>query len=167
VVTRDRLCEGTGVPPDAWFPDDAEQARIPKDICRACPSQQPCLAGALARGEHHGVWGAELFRGGRPTTWPKPDPAPDERRETSNRYHHGDHQVPSAALSFAVRDSGIGTRELARLAGLSHDTICAVRSGNRTWVQAKTAAQITDALTAYRTEQGTSPEPEEDSESAA
>lgn len=34
-----------------------DQAEVAKAYCRACPSQEPCLAYALATGQLLGVWG--------------------------------------------------------------------------------------------------------------
>jgi len=34
-----------------------EQAEVAKVLCRTCPSQEPCLAFALATGQALGVWG--------------------------------------------------------------------------------------------------------------
>jgi WhiB family redox-sensing transcriptional regulator len=49
---------------ELWFaeaPDDVEYA---KALCRTCPGQEPCLAGAVERREPWGVWGGELFLAG-------------------------------------------------------------------------------------------------------
>jgi len=34
---------------------------IARNICADCPHQQPCLDGAIARDERHGVWGGVNF----------------------------------------------------------------------------------------------------------
>jgi WhiB family transcriptional regulator, redox-sensing transcriptional regulator len=50
--------------PQLWFsgvPADLELARA---YCRPCPLREPCLAGAVERGEPHGVWGGEIFERG-------------------------------------------------------------------------------------------------------
>ena len=50
--------------PQLWFsglPADLELARA---HCRPCPLRAPCLAGAVERGEPHGVWGGEIFEQG-------------------------------------------------------------------------------------------------------
>ena len=50
--------------PQLWFsglPADLELARA---HCRPCPLRGPCLAGAVERGEPHGVWGGEIFERG-------------------------------------------------------------------------------------------------------
>lgn len=50
---------------ELWFaeaPADLEQAKV---HCTGCPIQADCLAGALERREPWGVWGGELFDGGR------------------------------------------------------------------------------------------------------
>lgn len=58
-------------PPDLWFsevPADVDRARA---LCAGCPMRRPCLAGALQRGEACGVWGGEMFAGGRPVPGPR------------------------------------------------------------------------------------------------
>ena len=35
-----------------------------KHLCRSCPLQEACLAGALERSEPWGVWGGQLFEQG-------------------------------------------------------------------------------------------------------
>jgi WhiB family transcriptional regulator, redox-sensing transcriptional regulator len=50
--------------PQLWFsglPADLELARA---HCRPCPLRAPCLAGAVERGEPHGVWGGQIFEQG-------------------------------------------------------------------------------------------------------
>lgn len=51
--------------PDLWFSEHPEGVEAAKRICRDCPARQRCLAGALARREPWGVWGAELLAAGR------------------------------------------------------------------------------------------------------
>lgn len=50
--------------PQLWFseyPADLERA---KALCRLCSLRVACLAGALERGEPHGVWGGEILQDG-------------------------------------------------------------------------------------------------------
>lgn len=66
--------------PELWFaeaPADVERA---KSLCRECPIQRACLAGALERREPWGVWGGELFEQGRvvPRKRPRGRPRKDE-----------------------------------------------------------------------------------------
>lgn len=76
-------CQGT--PDDLWFaerPADLEQA---KALCLECPIQTDCLAGALERREPWGVWGGELFEGGRviPRKVPRGRPRKDDPRHVA------------------------------------------------------------------------------------
>lgn len=50
---------------DLWFADKPDQVDQAKRMCGGCPLQADCLAGALHRREPWGVWGGELFEGGR------------------------------------------------------------------------------------------------------
>jgi WhiB family redox-sensing transcriptional regulator len=57
-VAPDLPCQSD---PDLFFaekPEDVDRARA---LCRHCPLQRACLAGALQRGEPCGVWGGELL----------------------------------------------------------------------------------------------------------
>lgn len=85
--TLSASCAGSD--PDLWFPirEEAAAAELPggdvpaddgydgedegteigtvsdvKRICRRCPVQLPCLNGAVARRERHGIWGGMTFR---------------------------------------------------------------------------------------------------------
>lgn len=53
------------VDPDLFFAETAEQLEEAKALCRTCPLQRACLEGALSRSEPVGVWGGEIFDGGR------------------------------------------------------------------------------------------------------
>lgn len=50
--------------PELWFADSPADVELAKELCRSCPVQAQCLAGALDRCEPWGVWGGELFEGG-------------------------------------------------------------------------------------------------------
>jgi WhiB family transcriptional regulator, redox-sensing transcriptional regulator len=75
--------------PDLFFADTPEDVRRAKALCAACPIRSACLAGALERGEPHGVWGGALFLQGaiiaekRPRGRPRKPPAspPVARRQ--------------------------------------------------------------------------------------
>lgn len=43
--------------PDAFFPDEKEQAAPAKRICARCPYRAPCVTEAIERGEQYGIWG--------------------------------------------------------------------------------------------------------------
>jgi WhiB family transcriptional regulator, redox-sensing transcriptional regulator len=75
--------------PDLFFADAPEEVRRAKALCGVCPVRSACLAGALERGEPHGVWGGALFLYGtiiaekRPRGRPRKSPAspPVTRRQ--------------------------------------------------------------------------------------
>ena len=50
--------------PETWFADTPAGVENAKALCRGCPLQKECLAGALERSEPWGVWGGELFEHG-------------------------------------------------------------------------------------------------------
>jgi WhiB family redox-sensing transcriptional regulator len=52
-------CERFG--PGLWFAERPADLELAKRLCKACPVQSACLAGACQRGEPHGVWGGEIF----------------------------------------------------------------------------------------------------------
>jgi WhiB family redox-sensing transcriptional regulator len=47
-----------------WFSDRPADLELAKAHCQPCPLRGPCLDGALARREPHGVWGGEIFEQG-------------------------------------------------------------------------------------------------------
>jgi WhiB family transcriptional regulator, redox-sensing transcriptional regulator len=53
--------------PRLWFSDLPADLELAKAHCRPCPLRAACLAGAVERGEPHGVWGGEIFARGRIT----------------------------------------------------------------------------------------------------
>lgn len=52
------LCEGQAQLFFSDRPDDIAAAVL---LCQGCPGRPECLAGAIARGEMYGVWGAVDF----------------------------------------------------------------------------------------------------------
>ncbi len=50
--------------PDLWFSESPAELEFAKSLCRTCPQQLACLAGALERREPWGVWGGEIFEHG-------------------------------------------------------------------------------------------------------
>lgn len=50
---------------DLWFAKDPDDIELAKSLCADCPVRQACLAGACDRSEPVGVWGGQLFDGGR------------------------------------------------------------------------------------------------------
>jgi WhiB family redox-sensing transcriptional regulator len=55
-------CERLG--PALWFSDLTADLDLAKAFCHTCLMRIPCLDGARARQEPHGVWGGELFQDG-------------------------------------------------------------------------------------------------------
>lgn len=49
------------VDPEVFFAETPADVESAKALCRDCPVQAICLAGALERREPWGVWGGELF----------------------------------------------------------------------------------------------------------
>jgi WhiB family transcriptional regulator, redox-sensing transcriptional regulator len=47
--------------PDLFFAESPQDVESAKALCRGCPAQLACLAGAIERQEPWGVWGGELF----------------------------------------------------------------------------------------------------------
>jgi WhiB family transcriptional regulator, redox-sensing transcriptional regulator len=60
-----RCRTGNGQLAGIFFSDDLGDIARARDICSACPVMVPCLEGAVARHEPWGVWGGQLFSGGR------------------------------------------------------------------------------------------------------
>ncbi len=58
--------------PELFFADSPDDVVRAKALCRVCPVQSACLAGALQRGEPYGVWGGALFLRGAIAAGKKP-----------------------------------------------------------------------------------------------
>ena len=72
MIHPDRVRRDTAVPlpcrvhdADLWFADSPLDVERAKELCVDCPLMHHCLQAALERGEPCGVWGGELFVGGR------------------------------------------------------------------------------------------------------
>ena len=49
-----------------FFSEETVEIAEAKALCGECPMRLACLEGALARQEPWGIWGGQLFDGGRP-----------------------------------------------------------------------------------------------------
>lgn len=59
-----RCSDGEGTFAPLFFSEDDFDLARAKAICRKCSLREPCLDGALTRGEAYGVWGGELLTDG-------------------------------------------------------------------------------------------------------
>ncbi len=100
--------------PDLWFAETPAELERAKALCADCPIKQPCLEGALSRGEPWGVWGGEIFERGavvarkRPRGRPRknaaePAPRPVSARNSA-RNPTADQQQTTPATSGTQRD---------------------------------------------------------------
>lgn len=48
--------------PEIFFPEDKQDVRLAKTICRTCPVTAQCLAFAMENSETFGVWGGTTAR---------------------------------------------------------------------------------------------------------
>lgn len=100
--------------PDLWFAEAPAELERAKALCADCPIKQPCLEGALSRGEPWGVWGGEIFERGavvarkRPRGRPRKNAAEPARRSVSAQQSSGnrtaDQQQAAPETSGAQRD---------------------------------------------------------------
>jgi WhiB family redox-sensing transcriptional regulator len=71
------------VDPEVFFAELPADVEYAKSLCRDCPVQEACLAGALERREPWGVWGGQLLIAGevvarkRPRGRPRKHPLPE------------------------------------------------------------------------------------------
>ncbi len=64
--TEHAVCRtGNGELTRVFFADSLSDIARARAICAQCPVTLPCLEGAVARREPGGVWGGQLFSGGR------------------------------------------------------------------------------------------------------
>lgn len=69
--------------PEVFFAEQPADVEYAKALCRQCPVQDTCLAGALERHEPWGVWGGQLLVHGevvarkRPRGRPRKNPLPE------------------------------------------------------------------------------------------
>jgi WhiB family redox-sensing transcriptional regulator len=89
--------------PELFFAESPADVEEAKALCRDCPLQAECLAGALERREPWGVWGGELFVQGvivarkRPRGRPRKDAAVVEAALAAEAQ-----AVAGAALKVAI-----------------------------------------------------------------
>ena len=92
-----QCADGTGGLTRVFFSEELHEIARAKTICAECPVLAPCLEGAMERREPWGVWGGQLFIGGkivaqkrrrgRPPKTPRPEdqlpviPIPEHLRE--------------------------------------------------------------------------------------
>ncbi|MCW2786587.1 MAG: transcription factor WhiB [Marmoricola sp.] len=50
--------------PALFFAEAPAMLDAARSLCSSCDVQALCLAGAVERGEPHGVWGGQIFVGG-------------------------------------------------------------------------------------------------------
>ncbi len=60
-----RCATEAGVDHDVFFSEELQDIARAKSICARCPVISPCLEGAIERREPWGVWGGQLFLGGK------------------------------------------------------------------------------------------------------
>lgn len=84
--TAHAVCRtGNGELTRVFFADSLSDIARARAICAQCPVMLPCLEGAVARREPGGVWGGQLFSGGRILTGkrrqgrPSAVPGPDDQ----------------------------------------------------------------------------------------
>lgn len=51
-----------GLDPALFYPEQGEEASVPKMVCQTCVVRPACLDHALAENEKHGVWGGASER---------------------------------------------------------------------------------------------------------
>ena len=55
-----------GLDPAIFHPDEGDNGKAAKAVCRTCPTRVACLTAAVAAGEHYGVWGGAGEKDRRP-----------------------------------------------------------------------------------------------------
>lgn len=72
--------DGSGSLVDLFFSEDVRDIARAKHLCGTCEVRRSCLQGALERQEPCGVWGGELFSGGRVLAHKRPRGRPPKYR---------------------------------------------------------------------------------------
>lgn len=65
VLVGARCATGNGELSRRFFSEDVADIAAAKALCAECPVMLECLEGAIDRREPAGVWGGQLFAGGR------------------------------------------------------------------------------------------------------
>lgn len=71
---------------DLWFADAPAELERAKALCAECPALRACLAGALDRREPAGVWGGQIFQGGRVVSFKRPRGRPRKNSSPPERF---------------------------------------------------------------------------------
>lgn len=71
--------------PELWFAEEVPAVLAAQELCRTCPLQAACLAGAIERREPCGVWGGELFERGRIVARKRPKGRPRKDAVTAEQ----------------------------------------------------------------------------------
>lgn len=87
---------------ELWFAETPEGVARAQDLCRTCPLQVECLAGALDRQEPWGVWGGELFERGVPVARKR---RPGRPRKDDHLDRHAAEQALADRLAEVGRDA--------------------------------------------------------------
>jgi len=85
--------DGTGTWTAVFFSEDLYDIARAKHVCRTCPVQVECLAGALERREPWGVWGGELFLNGHVVAQKRRRGRPPKNRPAEVIYIDGEEVV--------------------------------------------------------------------------
>jgi WhiB family redox-sensing transcriptional regulator len=95
------LCRtGTGELAKAFFSEELHDIARAKRICAECPVMAACLEGALARREPWGVWGGQLFLGGKIL-------ANKRRRGRPPKTPRPEDQLPEVPIPVHLRDKAV------------------------------------------------------------
>ena len=73
---------------ELWFSDLPAELEQAKASCRQCPLRAACLAGAIERAEHCGVWGGEIFHRGAIQARKRPRGRPPKTRPDPGDGHY-------------------------------------------------------------------------------
>lgn len=93
------------VDPDLWFSESPADLELAKSLCRTCPVQVECLAGAVEREEPWGVWGGEVFERGVvvPRKRPRGRPRKEDLARDAERYPEVAARAAEAVESHRLR----------------------------------------------------------------